>query len=679
MSQTVRTACPLDCFDACGLIATVDGDRVTRIAGDPDHPLTRGRICPKGKAILSRTVSPDRLTTPLRRQRGGGFKPVSPEAALDELADRLASARARHGPASVLHFAYDGYTGLIKTIDSVFFNHFAQNGDSGVTRPRGSLCWGAGMAAQRYDFGDVRGHAPEDIPHARTLILWGRNPAHTNVHLLDSVRAARRAGATVVLIDPVRTATARMADHHIRIRPGADGILALGMANEIIRKGWVDPDFISRRVLGFHRFAASIEDLDPERVEGMTGVSAETLRWLARQYALGGPACILIGYGLQRYANGGNTVRAIDALGAITGRIGISGGGVNYANRSAGRFLGGVLARSREMAPPSRTFPIGRLGRFLETVTDPPIDVAVVTKANPAVQAPEIDRVVRGLSDLPFTVVIDPFLTDTARCADLVLPATSVLEEQDLIISSMFSPYVNPVFPAVHPPEGVMSEYDLFAALARRLNLTDYPFWSRRDYLESLMTPLLERFSVTLADLEAGYFRIPDSAVPWAEGPFATPSGRFELFSASAAADGHDPLPAVRFPAEPGDKGAAYPFRLLTPHPRHSIHSQHFRRTDGRPVARIHPETLQSASISDKDTARLESAGGSLTVRVRADRAVPPDLVAVDEGYWHKSGPVNRLTSAELSDMGEGAAFNDCFCRIEPHHPADDKTEPEVT
>ncbi len=666
MSHTVRTACPLDCFDACGLIATVDGGRVTRIAGDPDHPLTRGRICTKGKAILSRTVSPDRLKSPLRRRPGGEFHPVSTEAALDELADRLAAARDRHGPAGVLHFAYDGYTGLIKTVDGVFFNHFAQNAAGGVTRPRGSLCWGAGMAAQRYDFGDVRGHAPDDIPHARTLILWGRNPAHTNIHLLDSIRAARRSGAAVVLIDPVRTATVRLADHHIRIRPGADGVLALGMAGEMIRNGWVDRDFIHRRVLGFRRFAASIDGLDPERVEGMTGVAAETIRWLARQYARSGPSSILIGYGLQRYANGGNTVRAIDALGAITGQIGISGGGVNYANRSAGRFLGGALTRSKALAPPSRTFPIGRLGRFLETAGDPPIEVAVVIKANPAVQAPEVDRVVRGLSRVPFTVVIDPFLTDTARCADLVLPATSVLEERDLIISSMFSPYVNPVFPAVHPPEGVMSEYDLFAALARRLDLTDYPFCSRRDYLKSLVTPLLERFSVTLADLETGYFRVPDEAVPWAEGPFPTPSGRFELFSAPAEADGHDPLPAVRSPVEPGEDRTEYPLRLLTPHPRHSLHSQHFRRTDGRPVARIHPETLQSAIISDKDTARLRSADGSLTVRVRADRAVAPDLVVVDEGYWHKSGPVNRLISAGLSDMGEGAAFNDCFCRIEP-------------
>lgn len=655
IARTFRLACPLDCFDACGLLARVADGRVVRLTGDPAHPFTAGRICTKGKQLAVRRDHPDRLRRPLLRC-AGRLEPVSWDTALDWLAEVLARVRRELGPAAVLHYAGSGHTGLAKTADRVFFNHFG-----GVTVPRGSLCWGAGLAAQRYDFGRVFSHAPADLANARLIVVWGRNPVHTSPHLAPILAAARRRGAPLVVVDPIRTRTAAMADLHLAPHPGTDGALALGLARRLIAEGNIDTGYLRRHVLGFQRFRRHVDAFPPERVAAVTGVPPDLQERLAELYGTRRPAALVVGYGVQRYTNGGNSVRCIDALGALTGNIGRAGGGVSYANRDAVTLLGAVEAASRRHARRERTFPVARFADFVASAADPPVAAVVVARANPLVQLPDSRRAAAAFDRIPHKVVIDTFLTDTAARADLVLPATSVLEEDDLVFSGMHSPVVCHSEAALAPPEGMIGEFDLYRLLARRLGLDTYPDVDRRTFLEMSIAPLTEATGTTLDDLRRAYAPLPAPAVPWADGRFATPSGRYELYSERAAADGLPSLPSYLPPRPPP---APDRLRLLTPHARESMHSQHFAFRTERPTARVHPETLDGQGLADGAAARLAADAGEIDVTLHADPAVPRGTVAVYQGWWHRSGCVNTLTSALESDMGELAAYNDNFCCI---------------
>ncbi|MDJ0856529.1 MAG: molybdopterin-dependent oxidoreductase [Desulfobacterales bacterium] len=655
MKNQIPFACPLDCFDACRLAAVVEDGRVTAIRGDAAHPLTRGKACTKGKKLLERLYHPDRLRQPLRRGKAG-WQPVSWEAAVDALAGRLAQACRRWDSRAILYYADSGYGGLLKSVDRMFCNHLG-----GVTTPRGSLCWAAGIAAQRYDFGDARGHAPHDIARARTVLVWGRNPMETSPHLIPILKAVRARGGAVVVIDPLRTATAAWADRHVAIRPGTDGALALGMARHLIDTGRIDRDFIGRHTIGFRRFRESLAGFDPGAAAAATGIPGEAIIALAERYADQRPAGIIIGYGLQRYANGGETVRCIDALAALSGQIGVSGGGANFANRSIRRRLDPDALAGERHAVRQRSFPLAQMARFLESAQDPPVEVLMVAKANPLVQMPDADRLRRAVARVPFKVVVDLFMTDTARAADLVLPATHVLEEEDLVCSSMFSPYLNHSPRIVSPPPGVIGEYELFQRLARRMGLDHYPAVTPARFLQQTAQPLLEELGITWKDLLEGPVRIPGDDIPWADGHFATPSGKYEFHSARAAADGHAPLPVFIPPTAP-DK--SHPLRLLSTHYRHAMHSQHFMDRRDPPQIRLHPDEAGSRGLRSGDAVRLQTARGELAATAVVTPRIPPGIAQVYQGWWHHSGAVNRLTADALSTMGANAAYFETFCQV---------------
>jgi anaerobic selenocysteine-containing dehydrogenase len=658
MKQPVKLACPLDCFDACGLLAEVRDGRVVSLKGDPDHPLTQGRICVKGKKLLERLYHPQRLHTP-RLRDGRHWKTISWEAALEIMARQFENAIRTHGSQSILYYADSGYGGLVKSVDQLFFNLLG-----GVSSPRGSLCWAAGMAAQRYDFGDVRGHAPHDLANAHCILIWGRNPVATNPHLVPFLKKARQEGATLIVIDPLTTLSARQADIHLQPQPGTDGALALGMIHHLLASGRIDDTFINRHTRGFKRFAATLTGFTPEHAAAITGLNAGTIRRTAEQYADQSPASIIIGMGLQRYANGGNTVRCIDALAAVTGNIGRSGGGVNYANRAITRWVDRAgNTTPGTSATRQRTFPLPRMARFIRTAAGPPIAVMMIAKANPLVQMPDTRAMEAALAQVPFKIVIDMFMTDTARAADLVLPCTSILEEEDLVFSSMFSPYLNYATQAVAPPEGMLGEYELFRHLARRMDLRDYPDIPARTFLENAIRPLTREFGVTLDSLKAAPFKLPDEDIPWSDGNFATPSGRYEFYSRKAMEDGGQPLP-INMP--PRAASPAFPLRLLTPHHAHSLHSQHFAFRYDRPVAAIHPDEGQRLNLADGQAVRVVSSRGQIRAALALDAGIPPGILKIDQGWWHQSGAVNRLTGDTLSDMGENAAYFESFCRIEP-------------
>ena len=504
---------------------------------------------------------------------------------------------------------------------------------------------------------------PHDIAQARTVIIWGRNPLETNPHLISFLETVRANGGQVVVIDPLRTATAAWADHHIPIRPGTDGALALAMARHLIDNDLVDRGYIDRHTLGFRRFRKSLRAFDLAAAAAATGVAPDTMADLARTYAQHRPASIIIGYGVQRYRNGGQTVRCIDALAALSGQIGISGGGANYANRSIRRRLQPDVLASQSRAVRQRTFPLAQMGRFLREAQAPPVAALMIAKANPLVQMPDAASLGQAFATVPFKVVVDLFMTDTARAADLVLPATHVLEEEDLIYSSMFSPYLNYSPQVVAPPPGVISEYTLFQRLARRMGLDHYPRLTPSAFLQQTVAPLLTQCKTSWEELQQAPVRIPEDDVPWADGDFATPSGKYEFYSAQAAAEGHAPLPVFLAPAP---AQASYPLRLLTTHYRHALHSQHFMDRRDRPEAYLHPGEAHRMGIAAGTPICLESPRGSLVATAAPTPRIPPGVVQIYQGWWRQSGIVNTLTGDNLSTMGENAAYFETFCRIAP-------------
>ena len=661
MTRTVPVSCPMDCFDLCRFQVAVTDNRITGIAGDPEHPLTRGVICPKGRDLVRRHSHADRLQYPMVRRKFG-FVRTSYTEALDRVASTLTSVHDTSGPTGVLNYASDGYGGVKNRIQSIFFNCLG-----GDTRASGSLCWAAGMAAQKYDFGDVKGHLPQDVANSDMVILWGRNPKATSLHFYTLLKQAEKNGTRIVVIDPMQSDTAESIGTHLAVKPSTDAALALALAHVIIKENRYDRSFVQDHVRGFDRFCRYLEDCEPETAAEITGLSSETIRDLAREYAGARAPGIWIGYGLQRYANGGNTVRSIDALAAVCGHVGKPGTGANYAARSLAPLLNRPEKNSLAHVTASRTFPSPMLGHFLQTVDSPAIAAAFVAGGNPLNQSPDLSAVVSGFARIPFKVVFDHFLTDTARHADLVLPAATVFEQEDIFATSMYSHVLNYSQKAVEPPDSLMPESDFFLALTRHMGIDTLGFSTSREYLAQCAAPLLEclgkKPDTDLDALTGEYLRIPGHDIPWADKRFATPSQKFEIFSRKAEADGQSPLPRF-IPPSRGEM--AFPLRLLTCKTRRSMHSQGFVFEDREPAVYVNQKTAQEMGINGQKRVCICTRQGKVTARLALDDAVCDNTAFMHQGWWHKSGAVNFLTHAGVSDMGEQAAFYDTFCILLP-------------
>ncbi len=660
MAHTVFTSCPLDCYGQCRFKVTVQENKVIRIRGDKDHPVTRGLICRKGKNLLKRFSHADRIRQPLIRKyllekSGQGFEPAGYDQVFDLIGSRLNKVKAKYGPAAVMDYSGSGYGGLKGRIQSIFFNQYG-----GATRPAGSLCWGAGIMAQQYDFGNCRGHHPDDVFNADLIIIWGRNPKYTNLHLYTRLKEARKRGSRILVIDPVRTQTAKEADEHIRIIPSTDAALALCMARVIIENHLHDEAFINNHVIGFNRFKTSLAGYTPEKTEKITGIPARTLYDLALEYATTPRASIIMGYGMQRYSNGGNAVRAIDALCVVTGKIGKKGCGVNYCAASLAPFLNVLEKESRSYAKIRRSFMISKLGEFLETVQDPPIKAVFVAGANPLNQSPNLGKAVAQFSKIDFKVVFDHFMTDTARHADIVLPAASVFEQEDIFVTSMYSPVLNYSHKAIDPPAGILPEFEFYLELARKMGM-DLGFNSSQEYLEKNARPLLEKLDMDFDRLKSGYPRIKAHDIAWQDLQFETPSGKIEIYSEKALKAGLSALPAFETPVSPP---TGFPLRLLTCHAKESMHSQGFAFTDERPAAAVNEKTALAFDLSLDHDVMVQTGNGRLKAVLKIDNSICDQAVFIFQGFWHKSGAVNFLTDDNVSDMGRQAALYDTFCTL---------------
>ena len=676
------TACPRNCYSTCGMRVTKEEGKLRLLETHPDNAATSEGLCLKGLSYIERVYSPDRLLHPLKRATDGGFERIGWEEAFETIAERLRSVRERYGPRSVFFYAGSGTKGLMNGVALDFWRLFG-----GCTTTYGDLCWPAGLEATRLTLGDNKHNAPWDLAKARLIVLWGKNPAETNIHQMRFVEQAVEAGARVVVIDPRRTQTAESADLLVQINPGTDGALALGIAHLLISSGRIDREFIANHVLGFEPFAEMVADFTPDRVAGITGVPADVIRRLADDMATVAPLTICAGFGMQRYTNSAQTMRALIALLAMTGNLGKPGAGWVYANLQSHIFDSlrdplAIYPPAQDEGPIRISVSTSLFGRHLTEQQDPPIKMAWIERGNPVTQNPDTHRVLEALRGLEFRVVVDQFLTDTAREADIVLPAKTLFEQTD-VINAYWHAYIQIKQKIIEPPGEVKPESEIYYLLAGRLGFDADEI--RRslpaptdDAVEEYLRRRLEPFpELTLERLRERPVLAPGhQEVAWSDHIFPTPSGKIELVSEEAATRwGADRLPRFHAPVESPSAATAgtsrYPLHLLTPNTKDRIHSQFnnlpsIRELNPKTVAHIHPTDAHPRGLANGASARIFNDRGSVELEVQWDYGLKPGCVSVTNGWWlSEGGGINQLSSARETDMGHGAAFHDNAVEIE--------------
>ena len=685
-------ACPHDCPDRCSWQVKVEDGAAVELVGDKLQPFTRGVLCAKVDHYLDRVYSPDRVFHPLRRvgaKGDGRFEPVGWDEAITDVAARLRRLIDRHGATTVLPYSYMGTQGIVQTssLDRRFFARL------GATRLERSICAstaGRGIVAT---LGATTGMLPEDIAHSRFIILWGTNTVVTNLHLWPFIRQARAAGATVVAIDPLKTRTTAQADWHLRPLPGTDAALALGMMHVIVKEDRHDRDYVQRHTLGFDRLCDRLDDYPPERVAAITGLPAEDIVRLARAYAETQPSAIRVLVGMEHHAHGAMAFRTIACLPALVGAWRHRGGGiVDFTAKPHYQALNVAGAEKRELEDRSiRSVNMVQLGAAL-TSEDmaPPIHALIVYNSNPAVIAPNLNRVRAGLAreDL-FTVVHEQFLTDTARYADYVFPATTQVEHLDLLWSWGHT-YVTLNRPAIAPLGEAVPNTEFFRRLAAALGLHEPDLYESD---ESIVRAALDSDHPYLSGVtfdrlwENGWapLNLPADWRPFADGGFPTPSGKCEFVAEHLEALGLDPLPTFE-PARESPAGdtvlaARYPLILMTPKtPLHFLNSSYANlprhlRAEPEPRLDVHPDDAEARGIADGDPVRVFNNRGAIRLRARVADRVRPGVVAVPFGWWRDHAPsgalANTLTADGLSDLGGGGDWHDTLVQVSRNEAAE--------
>jgi anaerobic selenocysteine-containing dehydrogenase len=664
----VRGGCAHDCPDSCAWLATVEDGRASDLRGNPDHPFTRGGLCAKVDRYLDRVYSPDRLLHPLRRTGPKGaaeFERVGWDEALSEIAARLLAVIAEHGAEAILPYSFAGNMGLIQS-RSLDRRLWAVLGASRLAR---TVCGGTANAGIASVLGSTLGGLPEHLRHSRTIVLWGTNTLVTNLHLWPFIREARAKGARVIAIDPLRTRTAAAADWHLQPLPGTDVALVLGLINVIVSEGLHDTDYIARYTSGFEALRERAAEYPLERVADLTGLPGPDVGRLARELATAQPAAIRTVLGVEKHPQGAAAFRLLASLPAITGAWRHLGGGLFPDTRAiVSATLDVASVNLPHLQPRTREINMIQLGRALtDPHLDPPVKALFVYNANPAVTTPNSNLVVQGLSreDL-FTVVHEQFMTDTARHADYVLPATGMLEHLDLLYPWGHATVVLNR-PAIEPVGESVSNTDLFRRLARALGREEaYLYAADEELIRRALGsqhPWME--SVTYEHLwEQGWAPIgmPDDWTPYSEGGFRTASGRCELAA--------EPVPDYLPPAADPDFPLTLVSAKLGLHFLNSSYSHLPRhaRLEGEPEVHLDSADATLRRIADGDLVRMWSPRGAMVVRARVDGVARPGVAAAAFGWWRQKGSsgVNALTTDGLSDGGGGGDFYSTRVEVAP-------------
>jgi len=686
----VRAACPHDCPDTCALLVTVKDGVATEVRGDPEHPPTSGVLCTKVSRYAERTYHPDRLLYPMRRvgKKGEGrFERISWDEAIATIAERLGQIALRD-PQAILPYSYAGTMGQVQgeSMAGRFFNRL------GAAQLERTICASAGGAGYRYTIGARVGADLEQVDHAKLILIWGGNPIASNLHFWTRVQAAKRNGARLIAIDPYRSLTAEKCHQHIALLPGTDAALALGMMHVLISEDLLDHDYIARHTLGFEALRERVAEWTPARTAEVCGISADEVLNLAREYgrvALAGEgAFIRANYGLQRVRGGGMAARNVACLPALVGAWRNSAGGVQMSVSDSFPKDAAALSRpdlAARHGKPARIINMSTIGDALLTPASadfgPRVEALVVYNSNPVAVAPESAKVVQGFAreDL-FTVVLEHFQTDTADYADILLPATTQLEHID-VHASYGHVYMVANNAAVAPMGEAKPNTEIFRLLAAAMGFAEDCF---RDSDDQLAAVAFRRDDPRSAGYDwqelkqKGWQRLAVPTAPFAEGGFATPSGKCEFYSEQMKAAGLDPLPSYIAPYESvasnPQLAAKYPLAMISPPARNFLNSsfvnvQSLRDTEGEPHLDMHPQDAAARGIAQGDMVRIFNDRGSLQARVRVTDKARLGLVVGLSIWWKKFAAdgknANEVTSQRLTDMGHAPTFYDVLVQVE--------------
>ncbi len=638
------TACTRDCPGACSIIASVDNDKVIKLRGNPDHDVTAGFLCKNTAGYLNNYFySSKRILHPLLKENGK-WKRITWDDALDIAASKIKDVIKEHGSEAILYYQGFGARTALQAMNNRFFNLIG-----GVTTTYGTVCGGIGHTAMEMDFGEKISHDPLDHMNSNLIIIWGRNPAVTDVHLWRILRKAKRNGTKLVVIDPVKTKTANHADIFIQPTPGSDSYLAMAISKIIIENGWLDMEFIQKYTENFEDYKSIIDTYSLEFLSSKCGISLQQLNEIAAMYANNKPSSIITGWGLHRYIRGHLAFRMIDALAAITRNIGISGGGVSQGFEEFEYFDFSI--QINELGKNSREISMPEIGDEILNSDNPPIKLIFLASANPVSLNPNSLKVKEGFESADFVIMIDHFLNDTSDIADLFLPATTYLEEEDLIGSYGHS-WIAPINQVISPQGEAKSEFEIFKLLAERLGFGDKMSGSPEKWLEKIASPILNQ-GISFEDLQKAPQKMVNSnKVPFSDRKFKTKSGRFEFIKEF----------------DPEDKSKNdYPLKLLSTMTEDFIGAviPECEMVDGFLEVEIHPDILKKENIIDGDNALLESSVGSLIVKVKENSDLRKDYVLTYKGGWLKHNKcVNVLTEDIISEVGNGTPYYDTGVKI---------------
>ena len=672
-----NTACPRNCYSTCSFKVSVENNEIKQIEPQSLNASTALGPCLKGLSYIERVHSKKRILFPLQKL-GGEFVPISWDEATTIITNRLIEYKEKWGSHSILYYAASGMSGLLNNVSSDFWKLYG-----GVTTVYGNLCWPAGLEATRLTLGENKHNIPEDLENAKLIVLWGKNPAESNIHQMVFIEKAQRNGAKLIVIDPRRTPSSERADLLLQPIPGTDAILALAVAKIIVLQNHHDRDFVEKHVHGFEEFEQCLAKINIDLASRECGVPVHLIVHLAELIGTIKPMTLIPGYGMQRYTNGGQTTRCLLALSAITGNIGKSGACWHYANLQS--YIFDKVKEPESYYPVVENFPhrrsisTARLGAEMLKTANPKLKMAWVERGNPITQNPDSNLTKKAFQELEFIVVVEQFMTDTAQEADIILPAKSMFEQSD-IIGSYWNSYVQLKQKVIEPPGLVKPETEIYYNLANRLG------FSKEDIQKYIPEPndkaidkWLEEYlkdykELSLKKLRQGPILAPGlEKIAFSDLKFNTPSGKIELYSKTAEKIwGVKPLPTYEGLKEGHNRSNnKYPLCLLSPNTKNRIHSQFgnldcITMLDSHPVITMSPVDAKFRDVDDGAKVKVYNDRGEILTTVKLDFSLRPGNVVIFNGYWNsEGGSPNLLSKGRETDMGHGTAFHDNMVEIE--------------
>lgn len=705
-SYTVKGACPQDCPDTCAMIYHVEDGKLAKVTGDPDSNLTKGRLCAKLNDFAGHHANPDRLQYPMKRVGPKGtaqFERISWEEALETISTRWGAIIEEHGAEAIMPHAYLGNIGTLNGLTSGdrFFNALK----SSVAEK--TYCESGSSTAWMLTYGAIGGVDPESYAYSNCFIFWGHNPMATQTHCWPFVMEARKKGAKVIVIDPVGTKTAKSADIHIALKPGTDGALALGLINVIIEERLYDANYVGKYCIGFVELKKRAQKYPPEKVAEICGITVDEVRLVAREFATSKASAIRLGVALERQAGGGQAIRAITCLPALTGAWRYVGGGATQMTLWSYPMEWEKMSRGDWIKPGTRVINLLEIGAALthEKYNDPPVMSLFVYNSNPLSMSPNQTKVRRGMEreDL-FTVVSDHFITDTAKYADIVLPAAMQAEQLDIMFSwGHFNILLNQ--PAIDPPGECVSNTELFRRLSKAMKLNrPQLYWDDWTMIKEFVH--WDADTMRGIDLEYlkehGWARLwvggaPDVRALHAEGNFLTPSGKCEFVASEAKHGNHvkpalrsgyeyfqdgspiDPVPDYIPPFESPDStpelAKPYPLNMVSGKANAFLNSQYANekkqqaRQGAEQTVLLHNDDASTRKISDGDNVRIFNGRGEFTAIANVTADIRPGVIYTAVGYWDSmlkaSTGVNAVTDDRHTDMGRSGAYADLLVQAE--------------